>query len=286
MFKRNLEIFLKLVEYGNVTKTSKALYVSQPAVSNALAKLEDELGIQLFFRDKRKGLILTEAGKKIYVLGQYMEDTSNRIYQTAFKERNLYEGKLKIASLPSLTSTIISKTLKKYTTLYPNVTIEIKEGTPNEVLRLVEDYSVDFGVSASPFGKFDSTTLVEDRMIAITNTNMDDKNNSVSLNDPPETLIINKPAYETILEKTSMNEIVKSKDILFVQTPETEIQMVLDGNGIGIISEYTSDTLTNRVKKVPVKPSITFDVGIFANNLKDLTPVALEFVNMLKEINI
>ena len=39
MYNRNLEIFIKAAEYGNLTKAAKTLYISQPAVSNALSKL-------------------------------------------------------------------------------------------------------------------------------------------------------------------------------------------------------------------------------------------------------
>ena len=57
--------------------------------------------------------------------------------------------------------------------------------------------------------------------------------------------------------------------------------MVLDGIGIGILSEYTMDTLVTGYRKYPVTPEISFDIGIFANNLNDLTPAAAEFVPMI-----
>ena len=62
---------------------------------------------------------------------------------------------------------------------------------------------------------------------------------------------------------------------------ETAINMVLDGIGVGILSEYTMDTLAPGHQKYPVTPEITFDIGIFANSLSDLTPASQECVNMI-----
>ena len=64
MLNRNLEIFLKVAEHGSITRVAKTLHITQPAVSNAISKLEAELNVKLFFRDKRNGLILTDVGQK------------------------------------------------------------------------------------------------------------------------------------------------------------------------------------------------------------------------------
>lgn len=76
-----------------------------------------------------------------------MEDIDNRIYQCALKEKNMVGGRVRIAVLTSLVSTILAKALKKYRCLYPDIHIEIKEGTPNEVFAMVEEHSADFAVS-------------------------------------------------------------------------------------------------------------------------------------------
>ena len=143
MYNRNLEIFIKAAEYGNLTKAAKTLYISQPAVSNALSKLEEELEVKLFFRDKRNGMVLTGAGEKILSLAKQMADIDNRISQVAYKEKHFIGGRLRIASLVSLTSTIISRTLKQYQTQFPDVLVEIREGTPKDLVRMVEDHEVD-----------------------------------------------------------------------------------------------------------------------------------------------
>lgn len=275
---RNLEIFIKVAECGSITRVAKMLYITQPAVSNAISKLETELNVKLFFRDKRNGLLLTDVGQKILLLAKQIEDLDNRMAQTAYLENHFVEGRLRIAALTSLVSTILSKALKEYRTAFPGVTVEIREGSPNDIFRMVEEHTVDFAISCSPFGKFDSIILYRDRMAAMLPKEYPDVP-EVDLTAPPNLLIINKPAYETILDH--VKQPLPVEKFLQVQTAETAINMVLDGIGIGILSEYTMDTLVAGFKKYPVNPEITFDIGIFANDLDDLTPAALEFVRLI-----
>ena len=282
IMNRNLEIFIKVAECGSITRTAKMLYITQPAVSNAISKLETELNVKLFFRDKRNGLLLTDVGQKILLLAKQIEDLDNRIAQTAYLENHFVEGRLRIAALTSLVSTILSKALKEYRTAFPGVTIEIREGSPNDIFRMVEEHTVDFAVSCSPFGKFDSITLHRDRMAAMLPKEYPDVP-EVNLTAPPNLLIINKPAYETILDH--VKQPLPVEKFLQVQTAETAINMVLDGICIGILSEYTMDTLVTGYRKYPVKPEITFDIGIFANDLDDLTPAAVEFVRLITQHN-
>lgn len=282
MINRNLEILIKVVEYGSITKAAKAMYITQPAVSNAMNKLENELNVKLFFRDKRNGLVLTDIGKKIVGLSKQMEDINNRINQAAYEENNFIGGHLRIASLTSLTSTIVSKTLKEYRASYPDVIVEIREGTPNDIFRMVEEYSVDLAISSSPFGKFDSLPLIHDHIVAMLPAEKSGMS-IIELDSTNETLIINRPAYETIVEQLPDKKFLNLEKVLLVQNAETAIRMVEDGLGIGLISEYTLDTLTAHYTKCEIVPQIAFDIGIFANDLADLTPVASEFVRIMKK---
>ncbi len=284
ILNRNLELFIKVAECSSITKVAKTYYITQPAVSNALSKLENELGIKLFFRDKRNGLILTDIGKQILTYAKQMEDIDNRIYQAACKEKNMLGGRVRIAVLTFLVSTILSKALKEYRQLYPGIDIEIKEGTPNDIFTMIKEHSADFAISCSPFGKFPATTLIHDCIMAMYPPSSKVEN-AVTLNNPPDTLIINKPAYETILDHITSKTAVKFEKIILVQNAETAIHMVEDGIGIGIISKYTLEALAPNYPKYPVIPEITFDIGLFANDLNDLTPAAVEFLRIINRLN-
>lgn len=278
MMNRNLEIFIKVAEYQSITRVAKILYVTQPAVSNAIAKLEAEFNVKLFTRDKRSGLLLTEVGRKIYALAKQIEDLDNRIVQVAYQENHCIEGQVRIAALTSLVSTILSKVLKPYRERFPGVTVEIREGSPNDIFRLVEEHAVDFALSCSPFGDFDAVQLCHDRMVAMLPAEKVGIM-TVDLAAPSDLLIVNKPAYETILDHVRSD--LPVSQYFQVQTAETALSMVRDGIGIGIFSEYTMETLVPGYPQCLVQPEIQFDIGIFANDLKNLTPAAEQLVRMI-----
>ena len=80
MISYSLRIFLSVAERGSITKTANELFISQPAVSKTIKSLEQKLSLKLFHRDKRHGLILTDAGEKILLLARQMEQLEQRMY--------------------------------------------------------------------------------------------------------------------------------------------------------------------------------------------------------------
>ena len=106
------------------------------------------------------------------------------------------------------------------------MTVEIKEGSPNDIFRMVEEHSVDFAVSCSPFGKFDSIVLRRDRMAAMLPKEYPGVS-EVNLATPPDLMIINKSAYETILDYVAATP---CRTVSSGANAETAINMVLDAS--------------------------------------------------------
>lgn len=280
MLDRNIEIFIKVAEFNSFTVAAQVLYISQPAVSHAIKHLEDELKVQLFYRDKRKGLVITDIGKKILSLVRQMEDIDNRITQIAYQENNLISGTLRIASLPSLTASYVSHALKMFHQLYPNVKIEIREGTPQEVKAMVDGYMVDLAFSTSPYDQYDYITIKEDQMLCISQSSSKRK---VILSKLDHTLILTKSAFETVMDNTKNGNFIDMKNVIIVQNLDSMMNMVNDGIGDGIISAHPLTYIKKEYTINDLKPDINFEIGVFTNNLNELTPVAKEFVRILKE---
>ena len=275
MISYSLRIFLSVAERGSITKTANELFISQPAVSKTIKSLEQKLSLKLFHRDKRHGLILTDAGEKILLLARQMEQLEERMYRTSFLEKNLLGGKLRIASVPIATTLILSKALRLYREKYPAVTVEIKEGTPADIQKLLESYSADFAITYSPFGNFDAEILLYDEMVAIGS-----EKNFVELRDGIENLIFCRAGFELVRKLFN----VDAEKNLVVQNAETAVKLVEHGNGVGVISNLVLSTTGGRVKICPVVPSIKTQLGLAAHNLNDLSPIAAEFVKIVKEV--
>lgn len=282
MINNNLRIFIQVAEKGSFTQVANEMYISQPAVSRAVKTIEDELNIKLFFRDKRNGLILTDIGEKILRQARAMEDIENRIYQEALKENNFLGGKVRIASIPVLTSVILSKAFYNFRNLYPDVTIELIEGNPQDIRIAVKEHKVDFGFTSTPFGDLDREIVFHDRILSVDRKPFDSEKPS-SLKENTSQYILCDAAYETLMEQLKDDK-VDLENSFIVKQPETVVSLVEQGNGIGIISELTLNAIQNNLYRHIITPPVELEIGIIAIDLNDLTIVANKMLNIVKEV--
>lgn len=279
MLNHNLRIFLTVAEKGSITDTANELFISQPAVSKAIKVLEEELDLKLFFRNRRKGLILTDAGQEILRLARQMADVENRIYQTAYRVNNLIGGKVKVASMPILTSVILSPVIFEFRKKYPQVTLELVEASSKEIRKLVEEHQVDLALTSAPFNDLDFQLLMKDKMIAISKEPLS-KENTIHLNIEPERLIFCRAGHETAMEMLRTRKVNMASSFL-VQQAETVLSLVENRNGIGVISELVLDHSPNSLYRYPIEPTIEYGIGLVANDLNDLTPTASKLKKMI-----
>ena len=102
------EIFLKVCETGNFTKAAEALNYTQSGISQMMAGLEEELGVQLFARAK-KGVVLTDNGQRLIPYIREMVNQKEKLRQAAFNINNKVEGRLRIGSFSSVTAMWLPK---------------------------------------------------------------------------------------------------------------------------------------------------------------------------------
>lgn len=283
VMNRNLEIFINVAELHSITKAAKLMYITQPAVSNAIKKLETELAVTLFYRDKRTGLSLTPVGERILQLAREMANVDNRITQTALDARNIVGGRISVGSMTFLTSTILTKALGVFRLRYPSVKIDLHEANPNDLLEMVGHHQVDFAIATAPFGPYESQVLMEDHMVAVYPPGRKAPGHLV-LSEIDEPVIINKDALETILDNADPTKAAITGDRIVVQNVESELEMIEAGIGIGIMSDLPHDSLDQDLDSCLVKPEIRFEVGLISTDFAQLTPAAKILREIITEV--
>lgn len=101
--KRPLRDIFKVCETGSFSKAAEALNYTQSGISQMMAGLEEELGVQLFARVKR-GVSLTDNGARLIPYIQEMVNQKDKLRQAAFNINNKIEGKLRVGSFSSITA--------------------------------------------------------------------------------------------------------------------------------------------------------------------------------------
>lgn len=142
----NLElykIFYKVAKYKHMSKAANELFISQPAVSQAIKKLENQLGGTLFLRSN-KGLELTEEGKMLYSYISGVMDLINNAENEFSNFKELKNGEIKIGVSTTLTKLVLSKNLKEFTEHYPNINIIITNDLTANLILDLQKGKLDF----------------------------------------------------------------------------------------------------------------------------------------------
>ncbi|MGM0523802.1 MAG: LysR family transcriptional regulator [Bacillota bacterium] len=142
-------VFVEVAERKSLSKAKERLFMSQPAISQALKQLEESLNQRLFHRESR-GVELTTEGKVLY---QYVKDALHLIDQGE-KQLDAYQqleaGELSIGVGDTVSKYYLLPYLKAFHERYPNVHFKIVNGTTLELLPLVKSGEVDFAVCNLP----------------------------------------------------------------------------------------------------------------------------------------
>lgn len=144
-----LKYILAVAEYKNFTVAAEHCFVTQPTLSMQIQKLEDELDIQIFNRNK-KPIQLTEIGKKIVEQAKTIVDESNRINDIVDQQKGFIGGEFKIALIPTIMPTLLPMFLKTFNKKYPKVNLHIEELTTEEIIKKLADGHIDVALAATP----------------------------------------------------------------------------------------------------------------------------------------
>lgn len=162
-------IFYTVANAGNISKAAKELYISQPAISKSIQKLEECLGCKLFSRSSR-GVLLTEEGTLLF---DHVRDAFESLATGEDKLKkalSLGVGHIQIGVSSTLCKYILLPYLKEYIRRNPHVSISIHCQSTNEILRLLDENKIDIGLIGRPDVlkgiHFDHVEDIEDIFVA------------------------------------------------------------------------------------------------------------------------
>lgn len=139
-----LEAFVAVVREGSFSKAAKALYRTQPAISQIIKRLEDEIGQELFDRSSRRG-VLTDAGQVLFENAERLLNFKTQTLSALDDVRHLRRGQLVIAT-NELTCLYLLPVLHEFRKLYPAVRLSVRRALASRIPAEVRDYGAEIGV--------------------------------------------------------------------------------------------------------------------------------------------
>ncbi|GAB4407823.1 MAG: LysR substrate-binding domain-containing protein [Bacteroidia bacterium] len=149
MTLQQLEYLVALDEHRHFVKAAEHCFVSQPNLTMQVQKLEDELGVRIFDRDK-KPIQPTEIGREIVVRARQILRESRQLVEFVQYEKESVEGEFRIGIIPTLAPYLLPRFLPAFLKAYPQVHLKIQELQTNQIVTQIEHGIIDLGLLVTP----------------------------------------------------------------------------------------------------------------------------------------
>jgi len=145
MNQRELLYIKTIADCKSISGAAKKLYIAQPSLSQAVQKIEEELGTKLFVRNP-DGMTLTYAGEKYYIAAveilNIYDDFKNEITYI----NDLKKGRVTLGITNFLGTYMLPELIYNFSSRYPNIEIYVKELTSSEIEKSLLDGTIDLGI--------------------------------------------------------------------------------------------------------------------------------------------
>lgn len=279
-------VFYVVAKHKHMTKASEELHISQPAISQSIKKLENQLGGTLFLRSN-KGMELTKEGEMFF---DYVK-RALELFKNAENEftsfQKLLKGEIKIGVSTTLTKICLLDTIERFHNDYPNVDIILTNDLTSNLILDLKKGKLDFVIyneGSSNEKNINKTIIKKLKQGFIYN----DKYFKDEIND-----FSDLENYPLILQKKDSNSrkfidsFLKEKNLYLSPKIETVSQeLVIEFTNIGLGIGYSIIDLikeNNKLKELKINKNLpSINILLATNKSTKLTSAANKFISYLK----
>ncbi len=290
----NLElykVFYAVAKCGSLTKAAEELYISQPAVSQAIKQLESQLGGQLFIRTHR-GMELSETGgKQIF---NTVEQALRLFEEAESKYAELKDsatGVLRICASDTVSTHFLLPIIKKYHEKYPDVNLVLINGTSRETAEMLKSDKADIGFVNLPIDDSDinlcnTVMQLHDTFVASEKFSelMDKKVDLKRLQDYPLLMLELSTATRKAIVSFAHSQGIHLHPEIELASLELMTELAKNGMGIACIpKEFVSHELeTGVLKEIKTEPALpTRAIGLALSKNDKIPFTVKEFIKLL-----
>lgn len=281
---RRLQYFVTLAETLNFHRAAQRLHISQPPLTVAIRKLEQELGAPLFERNPR-GVTLTPAGEAALepariALAQ-VEQIRLAVKQGVTGER----GRLAIGFVGSATFELLPRLIEPFRRRHPAVELVLSEGSSGEIQRRVEAGSLDLGLLRLPLQESpDIVVKVVERdhmVVALPSSHLLARKPCLDLKqlvDQPFVVYSDISVLRATTVAACQHAGFKVRIVQEAAQLQTILSLVQSGIGIALVPARAKRFTPDRVVLVPLTELINIELGIAYT--RNSSAIARNFIEM------
>ena len=144
----------------NVSATAEELFTSQPGISKQIRLLEDELGVEVFARSGKHLTRITPAGEVIIREAGEILRRAEGIKRVAQEFCHQEKGELRIATTHTQARYALPKVIQGFIEAYPEVSLQLHQGTPTQIAEMAADGTVDFAIATEGMERYSDLIMM------------------------------------------------------------------------------------------------------------------------------
>lgn len=255
---RQLRTLIALVDSQfNMSRAAEHLNLVQSALSQQLNHLENELGAKLFARKGKRLKNLTSVGEEVLKQAKIILSATDNIRSAGKEYTESDFGVLKIGTTHTQARYILPPIIKLFSQLYPNVELQIHQGTPLQLVQLAMNYEVDFSICTEALSDNSQFELIPcyqwNRSLIVLPDHPLANKKDISLENlcdyPVITYVTGFTGSKHVIETFKQS---KLQPHIVLSAADSDIikAYVREGMGIGIIASLTYDKINDHDLKL------------------------------------
>ncbi|MCW3480437.1 HTH-type transcriptional regulator CysB [Neisseriaceae bacterium JH1-16] len=145
---QQLRYLVEVAKQGlNVSEAAEKLHTSQPGISKQIRLLEDELGIQVFIRNGKRVVAVSEPGKEVLRISERILREAQNLKRVGDEFSREAEGSLTVATTHTQARYALPDSIAEFVRRYPKVRLSIKQGSPTQICEMVVAGEADLAVA-------------------------------------------------------------------------------------------------------------------------------------------
>lgn len=279
------EIFDAVARQGSFNKAAQQLHLTPSAISHAIAVMEEELGFALFNRGK-SGVTMTSYGASLYPSIRAVLNSDEALKQSIARLNGLEKGKVKLGTFNSVCAYLLPDILKSFKAQYPQIEVEVYQGTYDDVKEWLRSGQVDIGfLSSSCSEEFALTEILREPMLCILPKDWPTPEGGVMrpsmMND--QSFVVQGDATDADVRRFLKKHKIATQRRCHVIDDMSNIAMVEAGVGMAIMPQLTLKNCSAAVNIYPIDPPEYREIGITVQRPSAMAPAVEQMFRHIVE---
>ncbi|MDK2808887.1 MAG: hypothetical protein PWP24_1624 [Clostridiales bacterium] len=273
------QIFLTVTEQGSFIKASQILNITPSAISHSIAVLEKDFGAPLLIRGKQ-GVSLTTYGESILPYVREVLQSEINLRQQVDALHGLERGRIRVGCFNSICNTHLPILVKRFHERYPNIQIQIFQGTYADVIEWLKNGLIDLGFLSKASAKniLPLRCIYQDELFCLTPIGFKGKHKDFITSEEIQQMdfVSQQESTDSDIGQYLEKHRIQVRSSCYVSDDLAAISLISNGFGIGIMPKLALDNIEYPVSRYSLSPKGYRMIGI-SHKEKNLSPAAKRF---------